>query len=317
MKIVVLEGLAVAEEELKNIAKPLTDEGHELVLYDRTDDIELQKERVSDADILVIANMTLKGEVIRAANNLKYLAIAFTGYDHVDLDACKEKNILVSNAAGYATVAVPELVFGTLISLMRSVVPLDKETRKGGTKGNSRQQEIYGKNFGVIGTGAIGARTAKIALAFGANVLAHSNREDEELKSLGVKYLPLDDLIKESDIITVNTPLTPSTKGLINKEKIDLMKENVIIINTARGPVLDNDALAEASKEGRIGGACLDVFDKEPPLDTDYPILSTPNTVLTPHIGFATEEAMVRRAHIIFDENIAGYLKGEHVNKVI
>jgi phosphoglycerate dehydrogenase-like enzyme len=124
-------------------------------------------------------------------------------------------------------------------------------------------------------------------------------------------------LIKESDFISINTPLTPSTKGLINKEKIALMKKNAIVINTARGPVVDNDALAEALKSGRIGGACIDVFDKEPPLEKDYSLLSAPNTVLIPHIGFATEEAMVRRAHIVFDDNIAGYIRGEHVNKVI
>jgi len=317
MKIVVLESLAVAEEKLRDIAKPLTDAGNELIIYDKTDDINLQKERVADADILVIANMPLKGEVIRAAKNLKYLSIAFTGFDHVDLEACRENNILVSNAAGYATVAVPELVFGSLISLLRSIVPLDKVTRDGGTKEGSRQQEIYGKKFGVIGTGAIGSRVAKIALAFGASVLAQSNNEDEELKALGVEYCSLDDLIKESDFISINTPLTPSTKGLINKEKIALMKKNAIVINTARGPVVDNDALAEALKSGRIGGACIDVFDKEPPLEKDYSLLSAPNTVLIPHIGFATEEAMVRRAHIVFDDNIAGYIRGEHVNKVI
>ena len=317
MKIVVFESLAVAEKKLREIAKPLTDAGNELILYDKTDDINLQKERVSDADILVIANMPLKGEVIKAAERLKYLSIAFTGFDHVDLGICKEKNIKVSNAAGYATVAVPELVFGSLISLLRSIVPLDKDTRDGGSKANSRQEEIYGKKFGIIGTGLIGSRTAKIALAFGATVLAQSNHENEELKSLGVKYCSLDELLKESDFISVSTPLTPSTKNLINKEKIALMKKNAIVINTARGPVVDNEALAEALKAGKIGGACIDVYDKEPPLDKDFSLLSAPNTVLTPHIGFATEEAMVRRAHIVFDDNITGYLKGDHVNKVI
>ncbi|WFA08632.1 NAD(P)-dependent oxidoreductase [Tissierella sp. Yu-01] len=317
MKIVVLEDLAIPESDIRNIAKSITDQGHELTLYQKTDNIELQKQYVKDADILVIANMPLKGEVIRAAENLKYISIAFTGFDHVDLEACKERNIQVSNAAGYATIAVPELVFGMAISLLRSVVTLDKKIRYGETKSGSRQQEIYGKNFGVIGTGTIGIRVAKIALAFGANVLAYSNRENEELKSLGVKYMPLDELLSISDIVSIHTPLLPETKGLINKDNIGLMKPSSILINTARGPVVDTAAITNALKEGRISGACLDVFDMEPPLSSGYQILTAPNTVLTPHIGFATEEAMVRRTDIIFNVNIANWLKGEHHNKVI
>ncbi|MFS8540945.1 MAG: hydroxyacid dehydrogenase, partial [Tissierellales bacterium] len=125
MKIVVLEDLGLPESEIRKIAKPITDEGHQLELYERTDNIELLKQRVKDADILVIANMPLSGEVIRAAENLKYISIAFTGYDHVDLKACKEKNIQVSNAAGYSTVSVPELVFGMVISFLRSIHTLD------------------------------------------------------------------------------------------------------------------------------------------------------------------------------------------------
>ncbi len=316
MKIVVLEDLGLPESEVREIAKPITDEGHELVLYERTEDVEILKGRVKDADILVIANMPLVGEVIRAAENLKYISIAFTGYDHVDLDACKEKNIKVSNAAGYSTISVPELVFGMVISFLRSIHILDKTTRDGKTKVGSTQKEIYGKKFGVIGTGAIGARVAKLALAFGAEVLAYSRTEKEELKSMGVKYVSLDELLSEADIVSIHTPLTEKTKGLINREKLALMKPTAILVNTARGPIVDTEALVEALNEGKIAGACLDVFDQEPPLPKDYPILSTQNTLLTPHIGFATEEAMVRRAHITFNENIYNWLKGKHVNRV-
>lgn len=316
MKIVVLEGLGIPESEVRKIAKPITDEGHELVLYERTEDVDLQKQYVKDADILVIANMPLKGEVIRAAENLKYISIAFTGYDHVDLEACKEKNIQVSNAAGYSTISVPELVFGMVISYLRSVPALDRKTREGMTKAGSTQREIYGKKFGIIGTGAIGSRVAELALAFGATVLAYSRREKEELKSLGVKYVSLDELLSESDIISIHTPLTKETKGLINQERIAMMKPTAILVNTARGPIVDTKALVDALNEGKIAGACLDVFDREPPLPKDYQILSLPNTLLTPHIGFATEEAMVRRAHITFNENIYNWLKGEHKNKV-
>jgi D-3-phosphoglycerate dehydrogenase len=316
MNIVVLEELGLPESQIREIAKPITDEGHQLTIYERTEDIELLKERVKDADILVIANMPLSGEVIRAAENLKYISIAFTGYDHVDLKACKERDIQVSNAAGYSTVSVPELVFGMVISFLRSIHTLDMTTRDGKTKSGSTQKEIYGKKFGIIGTGAIGSRVAKLALAFGADVLAYSRREKEELKSLGVKYVSLDELLSESDIVSIHTPLTEETKGLIDKEKIALMKPTSILVNTARGPIVDTQALVEALKEGKIAGACLDVFDQEPPLPKDYPILSLPNTLVTPHIGFATEEAMVRRAHITFSENIYNWLKGKHINKV-
>jgi len=316
MKIVVLEGLGLPESEIREIAKPITDEGHQLVLYERTDDIELLKERVKDADILVIANMPLKGEVIRAAEKLKYISIAFTGYDHVDLKACKEKNIQVSNAAGYSTISVPELVFGMIISFLRSIPTLDKKTRDGKTKAGSIQKEICGKKFGIIGTGAIGSRVAKLALAFGADVLAYSRREKEELKSIGVKYVSLDELLSESDIVSIHTPLTEETRGLIDEEKIGLMKPTSILINTARGPVVDTEALVDALKEGKIAGACIDVFDQEPPLPKDYSLLSLPNTLVTPHIGFATEEAMMRRAHITFSENIYNWLQGNHINRV-
>lgn len=206
MKIVVLEGLGLPESDIREIAKPITDEGHEIVQYERTDDVELLKQRVKDADILVIANMPLSGEIIRAAENLKYISIAFTGYDHVDLEACKERNVKVSNAAGYSTISVPELVFGMVISFLRSIHTLDRTTRDGKTKAGSTQKEIYGKKFGIIGTGAIGSRVAKLAIAFGATVLAYSRTEKEELKSLGVKYVTLDELLSESDIISIHTP---------------------------------------------------------------------------------------------------------------
>lgn len=316
-KIVVLESLAIPEEELREIAKPITDQGHELVLYEKTDDVEVLKERVKDADILVIGNMPLPGEVIRAAEKLEYIAVAFTGVDHVDLEACKEKNIKVSNASGYATINVAELAIGLMITLLRHIVPLDKITREGGTMAGYQGRDLRGKTVGVVGAGAIGGETAKLLLALGCNVIAYDVVENDELKKLGVKYMPLDDLLKESDIVTIHVPLLDSTRGLINKERLELMKESAILINCARGPIVDNEALAEALKEGKIAGAGIDVFDMEPPLPLDYPLLHAPNCVVTPHIGFATKEAMVRRAHITFDDNIANWLKGNQKNVIL
>jgi len=317
MKIVVLESLGLPEEEVRSIAKPITNKGHELVVYeDKTEDIEVLKDRVKDAEILVIANMPLKGEVISAAENLKMISVAFTGVDHVDLDVCKEEDIKVSNAAGYSTSSVAELAYGLIISLLRNIVPLDEVTRLGQTAAGYSQFDLSGKNLGVIGTGAIGSKVAEIGLAFGCNVFAYNRSEKDELKKLGVKYLTLDELLKESDIVTIHLPNTKETEGLINKEKIRLMKPTALLINTARGPIVDNNALAQALKDGKIAGAGVDVFDMEPPLPKDYPLLNAPNIVVTPHIGFATKEAMIRRAYITF-ENISKWEEGKQQNIIL
>ncbi|HZJ98890.1 MAG TPA: 2-hydroxyacid dehydrogenase [Tissierellaceae bacterium] len=317
MKIVVLEPLGVAEEELREIAKPITDKGHELTIYnEKTPDVEVLKERVKDSDILIIANSPLKSEVIQAAENLKMISVAFTGFDHVDLDICKERQISVSNAAGYSTHSVAELAYGLMISLLRKTVPLDIVTRDGGTMEGYRQNDLYGKILGVVGTGAIGKKVANLGLAFGCDLIAYNRSQDEELVRQGVRYMDLDDVLKESDIVTIHLPLTDGTRGLISEEKLKLMKKDSLLINTARGPIIDNQALARGLNEGWIAGAGIDVFDMEPPIPSDYSLLNTKNIVLTPHIGFATEEAMVRRAHIAF-ANVDGWLQGNPQNQVL
>lgn len=317
MKIVVLEPLGISEEEIRAIAKPIIDKGHELTLYnEKSTEIEVLKERIRDMDVVVLANMPLKGEVIESSDKLKLISVAFTGVDHVDLEACKENHIVVSNSAGYSTPSVAELAYGLMISLLRNIVPLDEATRKGKSMAGFSQIDLHGKTLGVIGTGAIGSRVAEIGLAFGCNVLAYNRTENEELKNKGVTYLPLEEVLKASDIVTIHLPLTKDTKGLIDAEKLKLMKKNALLINTARGPIVDNAALADALKDGQLGGAGIDVFDMEPPLPSDYPLLNAPNTVLTPHIGFATKEAMKRRAEITF-ENIVKWLEGNPQNRVI
>lgn len=316
MKITVLEPLGVIREKLESIAKPLIEKGHELEIFEeKTSDIEELKNRVKDTDILIIANSPLKGEVISSAKNLKMISVAFTGVDHVDLQACKENSILVSNAAGYSTESVAELAFGLIISLLRNVVPLDKKTRQGSTKDGYRQQDLNGKTLGIVGTGAIGKKVAEMGLVFGCDVIAYSRSEIKELKDKGVKYVELDELMKNSDIVSVHLPLNDATKGIIDGDKISLMKRDALFINVARGPIIDNKALAKALKDKKIAGAGLDVFDMEPPIPMDYELLDTGNTILTPHIAYATEEAMVRRAVIVFD-NIEAWLKEEPINIV-
>lgn len=316
MKIAVLEPLGISKEEALKIGEALINEGHEIVLYeDRNEDIEVIKERAKDAEVLVIANMPLKAEVINSNDKLKMISVAFTGVDHVDLNACRERNITVCNAAGYSTTSVAELTFGLIISLLRNIVPLDKVTREGNTKQGFSQNDLEGKTLGVIGTGAIGRRVIEIGKAFGCNILAYNRTKKEEVEKLGVKYVSMEELMAESDIVSIHVPLNEETRGLINKDKIALMRKDALLINTARGPIVDNKALAEALREEKIKGAGIDVFDIEPPLDTKYPLLSTTNSVVTPHIGFATKEAMVRRAHITFD-NITKWLQGNPQNLI-
>lgn len=316
MKIVILESLGISEDAFDSLTAPLKERGHELVYYTDVVDVSEQKERVKDADILVIANMPLGAEVINAADQLKFIAVAFTGYDHVDLDACEQKGIKVSNAGGYSTHSVAELTFGLIIGLLRNMVPLDHVAREGGTKDGYSQNDLYGKTLGVIGTGEIGGKVCDLGLAFGCDVVAYSRTEKEDLKEKGVKYLSLEDLLAESDIVTIHTPLTDQTKGLIGKEELEMMKDSALIINTGNGPIIDNDALAKALEEGVIAGAGLDRVDMEPPIPSDYPLLKAPNTFLVPHIGFATDEALERRAEITFD-NIEKWEDGAQINVVL
>src|SRR5699024_12773536 len=225
MKIVILEDLGISEEEFSRISKPLADSGHELVSYtDGKLDDETLKERMKDADAIAIANTPLSGEVIDAAKNLKFIAVAFTGYNHIDLDKCKERGIKVSNAAGYSTNSVAEVTFGLIISLLRSIVPLEAVVRKGGTKDGYRQTDLKGKTLGVIGTGEIGGAVAEIGLAFGCKVVAYNRSEKPALINKGIEYKSLDEVLKESDIVTLHTPLTDETQHLIDKEKLALMK---------------------------------------------------------------------------------------------
>lgn len=317
MKIVIVEGLGISDAEFNRISKSLADNGHELVLYtDGKLDDETLKERIKDADVIAIANTPLSADVIDAATNLKYISVAFTGYNHIDLDKCKEKGIKVSNAAGYSTDSVTEITFGLIISLLRNIVPLETIVRNGGTKAGYTQLDLKGKTLGIVGTGSIGGAVAEIGLAFGCKVIAHNRSEKPALINKGVVFKSLDEVLKESDIVTLHTPLTAETKHLINKEKLALMKPSAFIINTAVGPVIDNNALAEALCNGTIAGAGLDRVDMEPPVPADYPILSAPNVVLLPHIGYATQEAMVRRAEITFN-NIVQWAKGEQENIVL
>lgn len=316
MKIVVMEPLGVALEKINALAAALQAAGHEFVYY-TSKETQQDKllERVQDADIIMLANQPLSAEIINACPKLKMLSVAFTGVDHVALDACRARNILVCNAAGYSTNAVAELTFGLAISVIRNIVPCDARCRKAGTKDGLVGFELFGKTFGVVGTGAIGARVAKIAAAFGCRVLAYSRTAKQELVDAGVQYVSLDELLAQSDFVSLHVPLTDATRGLINADAIAKMKQGAVLLNTARGPVVDSAALAEALNAGKLAGAGIDVFEGEPPIAENHPLCSAKNTVLTPHVAFASREALETRADIVF-ANIEKWLNGAPQNVV-
>lgn len=316
MKIVVMEPLGVALEKINALAAALQAAGHEFVYYTSK---EAQQDkllaRVQDADIIMLANQPLSAEIINACPKLKMLSVAFTGVDHVALDACSARNILVCNAAGYSTNAVAELTFGLAISVIRNIVPCDARCRRAGTKDGLVGFELFGKTFGVVGTGAIGARVAKIAAAFGCRVLAYSRTAKQELADAGVQYVSLDELLAQSDFVSLHVPLTDATRGLINADAIAKMKQGAVLLNTARGPVVDSAALAEALNAGKLAGAGIDVFEGEPPIAENHPLCRAKNTVLTPHVAFASREALETRADIVF-ANIEKWLNGAPQNVV-
>ena len=316
MKIVVMEPLGVALEKINALAAALQAAGHEFVYYTSK---EAQQDkllaRVQDADIIMLANQPLSAEIINGCPKLKMLSVAFTGVDHVALDACRARNILVCNAAGYSTNAVAELTFGLAISVIRNIVPCDARCRRAGTKDGLVGFELFGKTFGVVGTGAIGARVAKIAAAFGCRVLAYSRTAKQELVDAGVQYVSLDELLAQSDFVSLHVPLMDATRGLINAEAIAKMKQGAVLLNTARGPVVDSEALAEALNAGKLAGAGIDVFEGEPPIAENHPLCSAKNTVLTPHVAFASLEALETRADIVF-ANIEKWLNGAPQNVV-
>lgn len=316
MKIVILEPLGISAQALAETSAAVKEKGHTLVAYDtRTDDPAEMIERAKDAEILVIANQPLRQNVLEHCKALRFLSVAFTGVDHVDVAYCKEHGIAVSNAAGYSTNAVAELAFGLAISVLRNIPACDSVCRKEGTKAGLIGTELYGKTFGVIGTGAIGTKVAKIAQAFGCNVIAYSRSKRPEVEAMGISYLPLEDVLRQSDIVSLHVPLNAQTQHLIGAEQIACMKPNAILINTARGGVLDSDALAKALNEKKIAGAGLDVFEMEPPVPADHPLLHTPRTVVTPHVAFASEEALYARAQIVF-ANILAWEDGKQQNVI-
>lgn len=314
MKIVLAEPLGVSQEKIEALAKPLVASGHEFAAYSAkaADAAELTA-RLNGADAAIIANSPFFEETAKDCS-LKYLSVAFTGVDHVAVETLRGKGCAISNCAGYATESTAELAIALTLDVLRRVTALDHATREGRGREGFAGGELRGRKFGVVGTGAIALRACSIAKAFGAELYAYSRSERAEAKSLGVRYLPLDELLSTCDVISLHVPATPATKGMISAEKLALMKPTAILINTARGTIVDNAALAAALKSGAIAGAGIDVYETEPPI-ADHPLYACGNAVLTPHIGFASAEAMEMRAEMAFD-NVTKWLSGTIQNEV-
>lgn len=316
MKIVIAEPLGIRQELLSAYIHEIEAMGHTVMAFgDRPQDVRSLCNRVQDADAVIIANMPFPGEVLRQCEKLRYVDVAFTGVDHLDVACCREKGIAVSNASGYSDVAVAELALGMMLTLSRNLVPCDQVIRKGGVKDGLIGTELFNKTLGVVGTGRIGTTVIRLGQAFGMQIMAYSRTVKPELESMGVRFAPLETLMAESDIITVHLPLNDTTKGLISREMLGYAKPTAMLINTARGPIVDNTALAEALTKGRLAAAGIDVFEMEPPIPADHPLLQAPHTLLTPHVAFATREALERRAEIVFD-NLKAWLGGTVKNRI-
>ncbi|MBR1792866.1 MAG: hydroxyacid dehydrogenase [Bacteroidales bacterium] len=302
MKISCIEPLGINVEQFESLKVEFAEQGHDFIYYmDRKEEAEVLVNRMRDADVVIVSNIKLTAEVLSQCSSLKFLSVAFTGLDHIDLDFCRQHDIAVQNAAGYSTTAVSELAVGLMLDLLRRITEFDSITRRGMGRGLFLGRELKGKTVGIIGTGAIGIATARLLLAFGSRVLAYSRSQRQEISDLGIPYVSLPNLLERSDIISLHIPLNAATRHLIGEKELALMKPDALLINTARGDVMDIDAVAEALKDGRIAGVATDVYEQEPPLCLQHVLLNAPNCICLPHVGYATRESFDVRADIVFN----------------
>ena len=313
MRIVLLENLGCSPELVEENAAKLRALGHEFATFEKSADAARLKAETHDADVIMLANMPLPAEVLAEAPDVKFIDVAFTGVDHIPVADARKRGIAISNASGYADESVAELCISLMIQLLRHLGEAERRCREGGTKAGLGANLLQGKTVGIIGAGAIGKRLAALCKAFGCTVIAHNRRpvSDPAID----ESVSLDELLRRSDIVSLHCPLTPETKGLIGARELAMMKKTALLINTARGPVVDNAALAKALNDGTIAGAACDVFDMEPPLPEDYPLLHCKNIILTPHLAFYSQESLEERAKIAF-ANLFAWLDGKQVNKI-
>lgn len=316
MKIVILDGYGANPGDIS--WEPIARQG-ELTAYDHTLKSEVLY-RIGDAEVIIVNNIRLTGDIFDACPKLRYIGLLSTGYDAVDVAAAAERGITVSNVPGYSTEAVAQHTFALLLELSNHVGYHSDTVRDGRWAvgewcyWDHSLMELAGKTIGIVGFGRIGRAVANIAVAFGMEVLACKANPDPAINGGGIRQVTMDELLQKSDIISLHCPLLDKTKGIINKESIGQMKDGVMLINTARGRLIVDEDLAEALKSGKVSGAALDVLTQEPPRDGNC-LIGAPNCIITPHIAWAPRETRSRLMDIAAD-NLEAFLRDEPKNVV-
>lgn len=304
---------------------------YEVTVWDRYQpppyEVLLREARESDA-LYTLLTDRIDCRLLEEAPNLRIVAQMAVGYDNIDVECATKRGVYVTNTPGVLTDATAELTWALILAVARRIVEADTFVRWGEwmrleTGWHPLMMlgfELKGKTLGVIGMGSIGRRVAEIGKAFGMKIIYYSRRRKPEVeRELGAEYRSLEDLLREADVVTIHTALTPETRYMINEERLRLMKRSAILVNTARGAVVDMEALVKALREGWIAGAGIDVFEEEP-LDPNHPITAFKNVVLAPHIGSATYETRHRMASLAA-ENLIAFARGEEpptlVNKEV
>ena len=315
-KIVVLDGYAMNPGDLSFAGLEALGD---CTVYDFTCPEEVIP-RAQDAEMVLTNKTRLTAEMIAAMPKLEYIGVLATGYNNVDIEAARQRGIVVANVPAYSTASVAQLAFAHILNITMQVQHHSEEVYKGRWMRNrdfcfwdNTLIELEGKTIGLVGFGNTGQATAAIALGFGMKVLAYTSKSQDKLPE-GVRSVSLDELFSSSDIVSLHCPLTPETRGLVNAERIAQMKPTAILINTSRGPVVDERALADALNAGRLYAAGVDVLSSEPP-KADNPLLTAKNCYITPHIAWATKEAR-ERLMAITTENVRAFLDGHPINDV-
>ena len=316
MKIIVLDGYGLNPGDLSWDGMEALGE---LKVYDRTSPSELL-ERSAGAEVLITNKTLITADDMEALPQLKYIGVLATGYNVVDIEAAKARGIVVTNIPAYSTSSVAQMVFAHILNITQRVGHYAEDNSKGRWTESvdfcywdTNLVELDGKKMGIVGFGNIGKATARIAQAFGMEVWVYTSKEQHELPE-GMKKVSLDDLFAACDVVSLHCPLTPETKGMVNAERLKLMKSQAILINTGRGPLINEQDLADALNEGRIGAAGLDVLSVEPSVK-ENPLLGAKNCFITPHIAWATKEARTRLMDIAVG-NLKAYIKGHIINNV-
>ena len=317
MKIVILDGYSANPGDLS--WKELETMGA-LTVYDRTAPSETVA-RCADAAIVLTNKVVLGRTEIAQLPHLKYIGVLATGYNVVDVAYAHERGITVTNVPAYSTESVAQMVFAHLLTVTNRTEHYAIQNRQGRWTQNPDfcywdfpHMELAGKTFGIVGLGNIGQRVAQIALAFGMKVKALTSKDASAVQSLGIEKASLEDLLASSDVLSLHCPLTEQTRHLINNSTLQQVKPTAILINTGRGPLVDDPAVADALADGRLAAFCADVLTEEPP-KADNPLLHQPHAFITPHIAWASTEARIRLLQVAIG-NVRAFMDGKPQNMV-